>query len=43
VNHLFYPFVIRAYNKEAIKDNDLVFYHEGYLSKFIDIPKIEVV
>jgi len=43
VNNLFYPFIIRAYNNELIQENDLVFYHEGYLSKFIEIPKIKIV
>ena len=43
VNNLFYPFIIRAYNNEEIQESDLVFHHEGYLSKFIEIPKIEVV
>jgi hypothetical protein len=42
-NSLFYPFIIRAYNGEEIQENDLIFYHEGYLSKFVEIPKIEVV
>lgn len=36
------PFVMRKFLGEEITDNDKVFYHEGLLSKFIEIPKIEV-
>lgn len=36
------PFVIRKFVGEEITDNDKVFYHEGLLSKFIEIPEIEV-
>jgi len=43
VNVLFYPILLRRYSKQEIKDSDLVFFHEGYVSKFIEIPKIEVV
>jgi hypothetical protein len=43
VNPLFYPILIRQYQHDKIQGNDLIFYHEGYLSKFIEIPKIEVV
>lgn len=43
VNHLFYPFVARAYKGEEVQENDKVFYHEGYLSKFIEVPEIKIV
>lgn len=36
------PFVLRKFNGEEITENDKVFYHEGLLSKFIEIPEIEV-
>ena len=36
------PFVIRSFLGEEITDNDKVFYHEGLLAKFIEVPKIEV-
>lgn len=36
------PFVIRQFLGEEITDSDRVFYHEGLLSQFIEVPKIEV-
>lgn len=36
------PFVLRKFQCEEITENDKVFYHEGLLSKFIEVPKIEV-
>ena len=36
------PFVIRNFLGEEIIDSDKVFYHEGLLAKFIEVPKIEV-
>lgn len=36
------PFVIRHFLGEEITDSDRVFYHEGLLSQFIEVPKIEV-
>lgn len=36
------PFVIRHFLGEEVTENDKVFYHEGLLAKFVDIPKIEV-
>lgn len=36
------PFVIRHFLREEITDSDRVFYHEGLLSQFIEVPKIEV-
>lgn len=35
------PFVIRRFLKEDITENDKVFYHEGLLAQFIEIPEIE--
>lgn len=35
------PFVIRKFLKEDITENDKVFYHEGLLAQFIEIPEIE--
>lgn len=43
VDNLLYPFVIRAYNNEEVKETDKVFFYEGYLSKLVEIPTIEVV
>lgn len=36
------PFVIRSFLGEEITDNDRVFYHEGLLAQFIEVPRIEV-
>lgn len=35
---LFYNFVYKSYKNIPIEDNDLYFYHEGHLSKFVNIP-----
>lgn len=42
VDNYMLPFVIRKFIGEEITDSDKVFYHEGLLSKFLEIPKIEV-
>lgn len=34
------PFVIRKFTGEEVTENDKVFYHEGLLSKFIEVPNI---
>lgn len=36
------PFVLRTFLGEEITESDKVFYHEGLLAKFIEIPKIEM-
>lgn len=36
------PFVLRKFLGEEVTENDKVFYHEGLLAKFIEIPKIEI-
>jgi len=36
---LFYPIIIKQFNELLVDDEDLTYYHEGYLSKFIDVPK----
>ena len=36
------PFVLRRFLGEEVSESDKVFYHEGLLAKFVDIPKIEV-
>lgn len=35
------PFVIRRFLKEDITESDKVFYHEGLLAKFVEIPEIK--
>lgn len=42
LNNYGFPFVLRKFNGEEITENDKVFYHEGLLSKFIEIPEIEI-
>lgn len=36
------PFVIRYFNGEEVTESDKVFYHEGLLAKFIEMPKFEI-
>lgn len=36
------PFVIKHFLGEEVTDSDKVFYHEGLLAQFIEVPKIEV-
>lgn len=36
------PFVLRKLQGEEITESDKVFYHEGMLSKFIEVPNIEI-
>lgn len=36
------PFVIRKFSNEDITESDKVFYHEGLLSKFIEVPNIVI-
>lgn len=43
LNNYVLPFVLRKFNGEEIAENDKVFYHEGLLSKFIEIPEIEIL
>ena len=40
LNNYMLPFVIRRFVGEEITESDKVFYHEGYLAKFVEIPKI---
>lgn len=34
------PFVIRKFLREEVTENDKVFYHDGLLAKFIEVPEI---
>lgn len=40
-NYMF-PFVMRKVLGEKISDSDKVFYHEGLLARFLEVPEIEV-
>lgn len=42
LDSLYLPFVIRSFLGEEVEENDKMFYHHGLLSKFIEVPKIEV-
>ena len=42
INNYMLPFVLRKILREEITEIDKVFCHEGMLSKFIEIPEIEV-
>lgn len=42
LNNYMLPFVIRSFLGEEVTDSDKVFYHEGLLAQFIEVPKIEV-
>ncbi len=42
LNNYELPFVLRTFLGEEITESDKVFYHEGLLAKFIEIPRIEV-
>lgn len=42
LNNYTLPFVLRKFNREEITENDKVFYHEGLLSKFMEVPNMEV-
>ena len=35
---LFYPFVVKHLIGQEVNDDDRMFYHEGYLAKFINVP-----
>ena len=42
LDSLYLPFVIRYFLGEEITDSDKVFYHNGLLAQFIEVPEIEV-
>ena len=42
LDSLYLPFVIKHFIGEEVQDNDKVFYHQGLLAKFIEVPRIEV-
>ena len=41
LNNYMITFVFRHFLGEEVTENDKVFYHEGLLAKFIDVPNIE--
>jgi hypothetical protein len=42
LDNLYLPFVIRYFLGEEVTENDKVFYHEGLLAQFVEVPEIEV-
>ena len=36
------PFVLRKFQNQEVIESDKVFYHEGLLSKFIEVPDIQI-
>ena len=42
LNSYMLPFAVRYLNNEEVSESDKVFYHEGLLSKFIEVPKISM-
>ena len=43
LDSLYLPFVLRQFNNEEVTESDKVFYHQGLLAKFIEVPEIEVI
>lgn len=42
LNSYMLPFVMRKLQNQEITENDKVFIHEGFLSKFIEVPEIKL-
>lgn len=42
IDNYMLPFVLRTFRGEQITESDKVFYHEGLLSKFIEVPEIKI-
>lgn len=42
LDNLYLPFVIRHFLEEEVTDSDKVFYHNGLLAQFVEVPEIEV-
>ena len=42
LNSYMLPFVIRKFRGEEVKESDKVFYHNGALAKYIEVPQIEI-
>ena len=42
LDSLYLPFVIRYFSGEEVTESDKVFYHNGLLAQFIEVPEIEV-
>lgn len=42
INNYILPFVIRKILKEEYTESDKMFFHEGFLAKFVDVPEIVI-
>ena len=42
VDNYMMPFVLRAFLREPVTESDKIFFHEGLLSKFIEVPEIKI-
>ena len=42
VDSLYMPFIIRKFLGQEVQENDKVFYHNGLLAKFIEVPGIKI-
>ena len=42
VDSLYLPFIIRKFRDEEVTESDKVFYHNGLLAKFIEVPDIKL-
>ena len=42
LDSLYLPFVLRMFNGEEVTDLDRVFYHNGLLAQFIEVPEIKL-
>lgn len=42
IDNYMMPFVLRKFSGQAVTESDKVFYHEGLLAKFIEVPEISI-
>ena len=42
IDNYMLPFVLRSFLREPVIESDKVFFHEGLLSKFIEVPEIKI-
>lgn len=42
LDNFYMPFVLRKLQGEEVTENDRVFYHQGLLSKFLEVPEVEI-
>lgn len=42
VDALYMPFIIRKFLGQDVQENDKVFYHNGLLAKFIEVPEVKI-